>query len=87
MSIEKSRWVVPLITLGLGAGVGVVALLVSEATLQVALWLALLAVCLAGVGAFFLFLVVAEWITNLGQPDEPPAGRVESRPPDRRKAA
>lgn len=87
MSIEKSRVVVPLVALGAGGGVGVVAYLVADLALQPALWLALLAVCLVGVGAFFLFLVAAEWITNLGEPDRPATGQAESSPPDRRKAA
>ncbi|KAA0213552.1 MAG: hypothetical protein DYG94_12780 [Leptolyngbya sp. PLA3] len=62
MSIEKVRWVLPLISMA--AGVGLAAGGVSAYPHPSARWLALGAACLGGVGFFFLFLVVAEVATG-----------------------
>lgn len=62
MSIEKSRWVLPLISMASGVGVGAGGL--AAYPNAIALWLALSAACLIGVGFFFLFLVVAEVATG-----------------------
>lgn len=62
MSIEKSRWVLPLISMASGVGVGAGGL--AAYPHAVAMWLALGAACLVGVGFFFLFLVVAEVATG-----------------------
>lgn len=62
MSIEKSRWVLPPITLVVGVGVAIGGLAAYPS--PIALYLALAAVCLIGVGLFFLFLVAAEFLTG-----------------------
>ncbi len=62
MSIEKSRWVFPLISMATGGGVGAGGL--AAYPHPSAQWLALAAACLIGVGFFFLFLVVAEVATG-----------------------
>lgn len=85
MSIEKSRWVLPLITMA--AGVGVAAVGRGVYPHPAALWLALGAACLIGVGFFFLFLVVAEVATGGHRERRDAATTKEPEKPSGKRAA
>lgn len=85
MSIEKSRWVIPLITMAAGGGVALGGL--AAYPHPSAQWLALGAACLIGLGFFFLFLVVAEVATGgHKEPQESATAREPDKPSSKRAA-